>query len=274
MGVVGVLWPLTDAGIAQSGVVNTSASVPITVTASGTTTAKGPWTELVDVVACDTATVVVMSRETIATNGSDTSLLLDLGIGGPGVETPIVSNLMWGHHLGERVLPIPIRVPAGARLCARIQSATSSKTMEVSCVLLGGGYATDAGSRATTYGINTTTVTGVALSTPGGANTKGAWTEISSGTAAPLRWMIPMAAPPAGITALSNCDGLIDFGYGASGHEQVLVANLPYRHTSGEACRFPPITLPCNLPAGTRLVARHQATVTTHVPAVAVIGVD
>jgi hypothetical protein len=270
-----VQWPLSDAGLGQSGGVNLTTSAPNTIAASATPHTMGAWTELIATTGAESSMLWVMSRESIASTGVDTSLLLDIGIGGAGSELILVPSIMWGHNSGERTMLVPIHIPTGSRISARCQAAVISKTIEVTAFVAGGGLGGgEYGARATAYGVNAATSSGTPLTTPGATNTKAAWTQIVASTTNPIRWLIPMAAPPAGDVALVNNDSLVDIGYGGSGSEQVLIANLPYRHTSAEACRFPQIAVPAFLPAGTRLAARSQGSSTTEVPSITLIGVD
>lgn len=269
-------WPMSDAGRVITGGSVSASSTPAVLTASGTTHTKGSWVELVTSTGYDTNLLWLGSRESTNSNGVDNSLLIDVGVGGSGSEVALISNLMWGHHPGERSLLIPIGIPSGTRISARFQSAVASKTMDFNCLLAGGGgwAGPDCGRRATTYGANTATSSGINSATPGSANTKSAWTQITSSTTNPIKWLIPMAAGPNGVTAFSNLDALIDIGIGGAGSEQVIVADLPYRHTTAEYSRFVQIAVPVNIAAGTRLAVRHAASITTQVPSLAIIGVD
>lgn len=269
-------WPLQDAGLTQSGAATTASSTPVTVTASATPHTKGSWVELVTTTSFDAGMIWLQCREFINANGVDTSMLLDIGVGASGSEQVIVSNVLIGHHPGSINLPIPVWIPSGSRIAVRVQSATASKATEVACYLTGGGgwSPSDAGGRATTYGANTATSSGTASSTPGAANTKGAWQQVTASTTAPARWLLALAAGPPGVTSMSNCDALVDVGYGGSGSEQALISNLQYRHNSSEAAHMSPVLVPCNIPAGSRLVVRHAGSITSQVPAVVLIGVD
>lgn len=269
-------WPLTDAVRTLAGGFTSATSGVASIVASATPHTKGAWVELVTSTGFDTTLLAILGRESINTNGADTSLLLDIGIGGSGSEIVLVPDIMWGHQAGERCLVLPLGVPAGSRISARTQSAVASQAMQLTCQMSGcGGWTSaDCGRRATTYGANAATSSGVNSATPGAANTKSAWTQITASTTNPIRWLSPQAAGPAGVTSMSNMDALIDIGVGGAGSEQVIIPDLSYRHTSSEYCRFPQVAFPVNLPAGVRLAIRHQGSITTQVPSLTILGVD
>lgn len=267
-------WPLIDAGITQTGGVDTSTSLPTTVTGSGTAHTKGAWSELVGSTTHDAWGVVLLAADGPGTSATDTSMLVDLGIGGAGSEAVLVGDLAWGHAGNARSVLLPIHVPAGSRLSARLQGAVISDTLALSCITLGGGgWAPPlVGRQATTYGANAATSGGVALTFAGSANTKGAWTEIVASTTAAMRWMAVCVAGPAGDNNFTAGNGLVDIGVGGAGSEAAVLSNVPYQLTSAELVLGSFVSVSVNIPAGSRLSARFQVSAGNDPVNVVVVG--
>ena len=108
--------------------------------------------------------------------------LVDIGMGASGSEQVIVPDLYFGFQSGlggPQHIPIPIAVPAGVRLAARVQTTNANGSVKVGATLLAGGL--NAGLRAgrvATYGADATQARGTeirpAASTRRGAGTRSA----------------------------------------------------------------------------------------------------
>ncbi|MEV0608137.1 hypothetical protein AB0I61_17400 [Polymorphospora rubra] len=248
----------------------------MTVTADAIPHTPGAWVELVAATAMDYSGLTLRLAGAVAVNGTDTSILATLGLGAPGAEQPWISGICLGHSGETRPIPIPVRVPAGVRISARIQAVVASDTADLALTLHhGGGWHHQGGWTVTTYGANLMTSGGVPLAPPGGAHTPGAWTEIVAATSGPMWCMVPLIAGPPGDTSwAANHLGLIDIGVGAVGAEQVLVPNIGYQAFNNEALLHHPQPVGVHVPAGSRLVARNQAGQTLEAPSVIILGVE
>ncbi len=154
-------------------------------------------------------------------------------------------------------------------------SAVTSQAITLAVHLLGGGLnGTPGYGRATTYGAATASSTGTSLTAPGSTNTKSAWTQITASTTNTIRALTACAVQRSGDTTLLSRTGLIDIGVGGAGSEQVLIPNMPFIADAAEWMTCPAVTIPANLPPGTRLAARSQATSTTDLVGVVIIGFD
>lgn len=94
-----------------------------------------------------------------------------------------------------------------------------------------------------------------ALTAPASLNTKGAWTELSSGLGVPANgFIVCLSTERAGAA-----DWLFDIGIGAAGSEVVLVPNLYAGCTTAQANELVSIPIPIRIPGGQRLSMRYQA---------------
>jgi hypothetical protein len=273
------MWPAADQNQMQSSA-NTANSRPyVTATASATPNTKGSWVEIITTSAFEAEGILIASQVQIATAATDSSMLLDIGLGAIGSERVLVSNIPYGHTWWGQRQFFPIRIPSGERVAVRVQSAIASKADDFTCELVGGsGNAPlQCGGVATTYGASTATSNGVALTDGGVANVKNSWTQITSSTTRPIRWLVPvLGGTPANTNfVVDNC--LVDIGIGGAGSEAVLLPNLPVSNSAGEDLRSmsSPYPIAVNVPAGTRLSARFQQSAAPgQAPTVTLIGID
>lgn len=256
-----VAWPLLDSSLIAQGGAVLSPSGMTTVTASATVHTKGPWTELV--ASCPETSLLNIRFLQASPATTDTAVLIDIGIGPAGSEVVVVPNMHTGGWNGIPGVILPLAIPAGTRIAARIQSAVASKTIEMQVHCGGGGVVpADAVGDAITYGADTAASAGTTLTTVGSANVKGAWTELVAATTRDHRFIVPFPGKPAGTTVPAT-NGLIDIGIGPAGSEVVLVPDLYYETYTSEVMTPNNPLLPCRIPAGTRLSARYQSTGTT-----------
>jgi len=238
----------------------TASSTVTTVTASATVNTPGTWVQMFLSTPFPSSMVVpFIGNGGIFLSTQNSQTLLDVGLGPVGSEQVLVPNVAIGGNAQFATWHFPIAVAGGSRLSLRLRSVVASKASIFGMMLHGGGSGVEAGHFPTTYGAVTATSQGTTLATPGALNTKTAWTVISAATTSPMRWMaIGMAAPNTATSAAAN--GLMDIGVGGAGVEAVVIADIPYRTSTAEdiLAAFP-MTYPVNLPAGVRLVARHQA---------------
>lgn len=268
-------WALLDSNrVVDAGSV-LATSLPTAVAASATPHTKGAFVELIASTdfAADTLSLVLTSSLGVA--GTDSSCLVDLAIGASGSEVVIVPDLTVGFTQMGTAFTLPIAIPTGSRISARVQHATGSTVVSMVLQLSGGGWnGREPGRRMVAYGVSTATSRGVSATVVGSANTKGAWVELTSATTAPCRRLLTVL----GLTTASAAAGIgfVDIGVGASGSEVVVVPNVFFDATSNEIIRFAPLVAPVSIPAGSRIAARYQATVTTVTarPSVAVYGID
>jgi hypothetical protein len=263
---------------------STSTITAETQTAHATPHTKGAWNEWVAATSTTWSgmSLVVSADSYLA--ATDSSMLLDIGVGSAGNEVVILGNLPVGYSTALRgALTIPLRVPEGARVAARIQAAQSSDTVIMKLAPHAGGGFTGSGcyQSAVTYGANIATSRGVTVTADTGTNDSfGSWTEIAASTSAPIRAMI-VGAQGAGDTDVSTTGYRLELGYGAAGTEQVIAATAASYNSAeillnGVTPLVPTLVLPTvGIPEGARLAARLMtgaSTTTTATMDVVIIG--
>jgi hypothetical protein len=257
---------------------STTNSRGTSVTPSATANTKGSYAQLISAASntVDAAWVLVDF-----TNGTaHTDYLVDLAIGASGSEQIIANNLFvsGGGGLAQNLVfsyPLLIAVPTGTRIAARCQAGTASAAaLHVTLHLMGQGFLpSSALQRLTSYGQNTSDSGGVSIDPGGTANTKpGTWTEITSSTTNPIR-LLYAALGLAQNAAPTGATWLFDLGMGANGSEIGIggssattgLISLPFRVGVLTDFLWSPLVvgpLPVSIPAGTRLAARAQCSIT------------
>lgn len=239
-----------------------------TVTGSGTAHVKGAWSQLVASTAGEShlMKLFVVSTQTSTANSAT---LMDIGIGGAGSEKVIVPNLGVGFALlaltsgsaqAGAEYTIPVQIPSGTRVAARLQALrTAPQTASVAMDLMGGqppgGF--PSGAAVDTYGADTATSNGVVLTGAAVAPTKGAWSEIVASTPNAIKGL--MISPQGNTGILASVSSVIDIGVGAAGSEIVVVPDIVVVCGTAEFLVVMdrgmfPLDIP--IPAGSRIAAR------------------
>lgn len=250
-----------------------------TATGSGTAHTMGAWTELIAATSQPADVIWLAMFAASSASGTDSSSLLNIGIGGAGSEQIIVPNVPVGYKLSAAPFPwiymIPVHIPDGSRVAIQVQSAQTSKQIQITWMLGSLPHGRRAPSKVFSIGADSATSKGVNLSNPGASNTKGAWTEITSATTMPFGALV-VGIQGAGSTALQTENDLVDIGIGPAGAEQVLPGGGDFhvRGSNTEAVTGGmPWTIPCRLPAGTRIAARYSSGVSSNPKDISLIGV-
>ena len=142
---------------------NPSFTVPgiaVSNPAGAANTKDTTWTQMVASTAADYQCITVSFFSSSASN-TDTSTLIDIGIGASTAETVIIPDLLAGFcgapNVAARHYIFPLRIPSGSRVSARSQSVRTTGSTVVLINLYGGPRNPDAwwaGSTVTAYGIN------------------------------------------------------------------------------------------------------------------------
>jgi hypothetical protein len=223
-----------------------------TVTADTTAHTKGAWTQLVASTSA-AASALLIYVENIRQNTVDTASLVDIGVGASGSETAIVPNVAVGQagSMGNDLrvglfFIVPVQVPSGSRISARLQSlVTGGKTGVVTVTAMPWGDPTLLPTTVDVLGTSTATSQG----TVGSAS---AWTQVVASTAVEYRAISVLVCGATNIqnTAIRN----ISFATGSSGAETPICLHT-YLVTTGETIDGPVATHPViagPFPAGTR----------------------
>lgn len=239
-----------------------ASTVGAVVASSGLTTVQSDsngakvWTQLVASTPHAARGIVVM----VAPNNVS-RCLLDIGMGASGSEQVIVPDLYFGFQSGlggPQHVPIPIAVPAGVRLAARVQTTSANGSVKAGVTMLGGGLnAGPRASRVVNYGADASQARGTEMQS-GSFNAKGSWSTLGTLTQA-CRGFFVLHGPQAWFGV--DLFALIDIGIGASGSEQVLVPDL-FCGGLASAGWYPWVLGPFDiaLPSGTRVALRKAQT--------------
>jgi hypothetical protein len=236
----------------------------VAVTANSTAHTKGAWTELIasTSAASDYLQVAV---EGVGVGNTNTATLLDIGVGGAGSETAIVSNVAIGGAAAfaltnERSyrFNVPVYIPSGSRVSARIQSVvTGGKTAQVS-IRLGAGP-NPAGTSSTTTTLGTSTATSAGTSLPGSNNV---WTQFIASTSA--QYGALTVVPSVSNTSMTSGARSIELGRGGSGSEVTFIQTEFATSTSESVGLVYTQLAVTTVVASTRLAVRYISTATAN----------
>lgn len=252
-----------------------------TATANSSANTKGAWTELVALTSAN-IDLIVFQVVGVRTNGTNTATLLDIGIGASGSETVLVADVGVGgadsplvtgtSYIGGVLGMMPLQIPSGSRLSARIQSVvTGGKTGTVTL----SGYSTDsyADSPVSVDLLSTSdTATSQALAMSGAS---GSYVQVVASTSKPYR---AVAIIPSCHNASTGALGNISYtvAVGGAGSEVDLGSVLCY-YDAGERAYtsttgFNPMVV-ADIPQGARLSVKHEIPATPERYGVTIVGI-
>lgn len=228
----------------------------VAVTGNATPHAEGIYFELDASTAQDVCGLNVRSSTDVFSNGADTSMLLTLAVGAAAAEQDIVSNIAVGGATRQALTWLPIHIPAGARLAAKLRAEQVSDVYDAQVVLMFGGQMPGWGGYAAcdAIGADTANSRGTPIS-----NTAGVWTELVASTTNPLRAI----STSYGLVDATNSGGThtVDIGVGAGGSEQILGTWVAITtSTEGVDRIIGPPFLEIPIPAGSRIAAKKNTT--------------
>lgn len=281
----GDIWFNTVNGTAVVQGFSLATSLPTTVTAGGVAHTKGLWTEIIASTDTPMAEIVLLVQSATGTSGAGLrGTLADIGIGPIGSEVVIVSNLDIGRTSGPQQYRLPLTVAAGTRISVRTQSLTPSVVFSIQvCASTAPALATYFGgnwiyagstSAATTWGTSTANSLPTAVATPGAANTWSAWTQVEASTAARLRYLLILPSGPNAANWSAAPSALFDVGVGALGAEvSILDAGaIAFSWNTTELLARLPLLVGVDVPAGSRLSVRYQATDVAQAATASLVG--
>ncbi len=262
-------WPLRTGPQRVVSAPRTSSRLGYVIVTGGTAHVKGAWTEILASVPEDSYVVMLSAGGTFV-SGSNTSMLLDVGIGAAGAERVVISNLAIGYLdvtvVAGRFWFLPLFIPAGSRIAARIQGVIANDTAEVGVDLFGGQPFEGASPNVAvdSFGANTATSQGTTLTASSTANVPGAWTEITPSIPNDLQRFF-FGIQGNGNAALATANNLIDIGAGPAGSEAIISANIFVRSSTAETIYAvapgPVLPYVSEVKAGSRLSARLTSSV-------------
>jgi len=237
--------------------VNSSAEVSLTANTSAHT--KGSYSELIASTSANAGLLVLMVQD-ISAVATNTATLIDVATGASGSETVIISNLAVGGALTTAgptgvAVAVPLQIPSGTRISARIQSVVTggkTATAQVFLFSVGDDYATAPTSVDVITG-DTATSQGISFS---GAS--GTWVQAIAST--PRAYRAVALMPSTHNSNIANISPQLELGVGASGSEQVFGLTVASYGNSETVLSSPPYLslFGRNIPAGSRLAVKHN----------------
>ena len=241
-------------GIEITGI-NTSS---LTLTAGSPAHTKGSWLELISSTS-GTTEFLSMAWQAGNVSGTDTAMLMDIGVGASGSETVVVPDIAIG-GASSMTLNLPINIPSGSRIAARLQGVRgSSQSIQtfgnILAISIGGSNAALIPSSLDVLGTDTATSTGTAMS---GAS--GTWVEIVASTSDDyIGFQIIPSFSDSSITTYANT--VYTLGVGAAGSE-VAIGDISINYNgANESVALRTINVPLfgqEVPAGSRLAVKHN----------------
>lgn len=226
------------------------------IPAAGTANTKGSWVQLVAATDFDVSMIALMTNTAFFVTATQVGGLADLAIGSAGNEKVIVSNIAIGGAAVNSTFYLPIFIPKGSRIAARIQAETASRTWTILSPPLLWPYAPGhfkPGNVCRTYGSNTATSYPTAVAT--GASSWATPTEIAAVTDLPIRWIsLSHGVMTTNVTSAASITYRVMVG--SAGNEKVVVPIAAHIFAnSNEAWdqRNRNFFFPVNIPAGVRL---------------------
>jgi hypothetical protein len=234
-----------------------NASGIVTITADSSAHTKGAWSPLIASTSANASFIIIEAGDVFA-GSTDTATLVDIGTGASGSETALIENVAIGSAARIAIRPpfafgVPIQIPSGVRLSARIQSVvTGGKTATIRIFTFDLGDYAAAPTSVDVIGTDTATSTGTAMS---GAS--GTWTPLIASTSRAYRAIV--VVPSASATAMASVAIQFTLGKGASGSETEIgrvFGQFSDIETAGMGSL--PTLIPASVASGTRLAVRHD----------------
>lgn len=238
------------------------------VSNGGTANTKGSWVQLDASTTFDVDAVLVhLQADALSVIYSS---LVDIGIGAAASEQVIVPDIQFSSDqwCGRAASPIllPCKIPAGSRIAARHACSDANIGIFIGVHLINTGMAAmyPPGGKIVNYGATAADSGGIGIDPGATANTKGSWTQITASTNEDLRGVVIMIGNQ-NISKGVDAVALIDIGIGAAASEQIIIPDYAIGSDPNAELYLPlfsPI-LPCHIPAGSRIAARAQNSITT-----------
>lgn len=240
-------------------------SIPALITA-GVANTKGTWTAIN---AFDWDRGFSGFWITYRPVSANTVILMDIGYSldsGTNWEVIAPNIIVNGGASTFRHIYFPRRVPAGARMGCRIQSATASTTLR--CMVhmqpLSPGWLQGT-TEALNWGPNTANSRGTAVDPGATANTKGAYTTFAGLSIVHKAHYVMLQVHTGGNTAPTAANWLLDVAFDAgSGTKHIVAGDIPYVASTTAGQTTPDVygPFPTNIPGNATLHVRASCSIT------------
>jgi hypothetical protein len=217
----------------------------------------------------DEANGFIVILGAITGGSSAAQILVNLYIGASGQEVPLVTGIQIaksGSSIGaQRIVTVPLNIPAGSRISASMQADIFGNCPEVRCTIipLGIGFAGAQPCDAfEAWGVNTATSMGTEATASATQYTKGAWVEMIAATGLDSQQIVVQLQR----ASLLYGRYRLDIGVGASGSEVVAVGDITFivgndggTDASQYCSRDMTLHIPLTIPAGSRISMRIES---------------
>lgn len=230
------------------------------LTASGTINTKGAYVELLSA-ANNTkgAAGVAITIEKVEGNLCQT--YTDIAIGGAGSEEVIIPDLFYFGDVGFNTIcdtfSLPVTIPSGVRISARVQSDVAAVTQNVIVCLGSANFKQSTGlQKPVTYGlVSNTRGTLVAQ----GSGAYGSWIEIEAATSDEIKGFVVSCHRAA--SSWSNGGLLYQVAVGSAGNEEI-ITDGQFAITNGSETGGGLVSafISAGIPEGSRIAIRSSAT--------------
>jgi len=226
---------------------------------SGAASTKGSYIEIIASTTQEYHGLIVYGRKT----GGDSIVATDIAIGSAGNEEIIIPDFaISGYNSFAESSKgfFPVYIPAGSRVSARSACFIASSSAYMHLVGVAASGSGNEARTVKTYGVGSA-FSGITVDPGGTANTKGAWSQITSSTTDEIR-QIEIYMGKFSNTVDADASFLLDIGIGGAGSEEVLISNIVFASNTNEKLNGGLAVIPINIPAGTRIAARCQSSIT------------
>jgi len=252
--------PINAQRFESIGAVTSGATTGTTLTA-GLADQKGDYTELINSTAFNAVGLLLAGLHSDQASGAD--YLIDVAIGPAGSEQIVISNLLISETTVLNVTHyyFPIAIPAGSRISARCQSSIGGALIRLLGNLIGTGFGPfPAYNVVSTYGANTADSGGTSIDPGASVDTKGAFVQLTNATTYPIKHLNLAFGGQTNVVR-TTARWLVDIAIGPA--NTPVVENLIIGATVvGDAIVPGAVSLPVTIPAGSRISARAQCSIT------------
>jgi len=247
-------WNLAGTGGSHVNI-NTGGS---SITANASANTKGAWLTIATALGYDIHSLHLVLDQN--TGGQNRDVLVDIGIGGAGSEVTVVDNILYSlaptDH-SEVPIILPLFIPRGTRVAARIQASTGSTTIEMfgfgSTIPLSMG---DGIQSCQTVGANTADSGGTSIDPGATPSVYGSWVQLVAATERHVKYM-NIALGNQLNAARTVAVGDFEIGIGAAASEIAMAGGRYRMNATVDSVRpqmYGPI--PVSIPQGTRVAMR------------------
>lgn len=231
----------------------------------------GSWVELTSSTLSDTdGMVVIISQQDTSQN----EVAIKIGVGGAGNEEIIVDRPHGQLNRINATLAFwfPIGVPSGVRLSAQTGTDASGTDIGVGVYLYSNAFTSPIGKSSTiAYGMADDSE-GTNVDPGGTVNTKGSYVELDSSTSDDISEFL-ICISTNDNSSQADATWLLDIAIGGAGSEEIIVTDI-YVGGSGVEITKPQIPIPEGIPAGTRISARTQCSITDATDRIIAISIN